>query len=282
MQPSLVFTRTTVHRSLLALCLAVAFATIPTLGQGPTTPKPNYDLASQWTSEKVGKIVFDTSVTSRWLEAGDRFWYTYQTRDGRRFHLVDPAKKTKAPLFDHAKMAATLTAMIGQPYDTQHLPFSTVRFVKKDAAFQFDVQVPRDLQINAKPIATKPKITTDPDGQAADDGDPETQAAADQQQQQQTQQQQQQTQQQQQQKQQTQQTQQGQRGQQTGRGAAAQPPRNRTLRFEYDMATGKVDLLDDNYQAPRRPRWASFSPDKKTILFARNDRELVCASLAAE
>ena len=38
-------------------------------------------------------------------------------------------------------MAITL-----QPYDAQHLPFSTVRFVKKDTAFQFDVQIPRDAQ----------------------------------------------------------------------------------------------------------------------------------------
>jgi dipeptidyl aminopeptidase/acylaminoacyl peptidase len=261
MQPSLVLTRTTFQRSLLALSLAVAFATIPTLAQNPASPKANYDLASQWTSEKVAKIVFDTSVTPRWLETGDRFWYTYQTRDGRKFYLVDPPKKTKAPLFDHAKMAATLTTMVGQPYDAQHLPFSTVRFVKKDAAFQFDIQVPRDLQINAKPTAAKPKITTEPDVSAADADDNASDAGAatqdDDQQGRGGQQQQ----------------QQGQRGgqQQAGRGSATPPPpRNKTLRFEYDMATGKVDLLDDNYQAPRRPRWASFSPDKKTILFARN------------
>jgi dipeptidyl aminopeptidase/acylaminoacyl peptidase len=265
MQRSLLFTRIGFQRSVLALCLAVAFATIPTLAQNPAAPKPNYDLAAQWTSEKVAKLVFDTSVTPRWLEGGERFWYTYQTRDGRKFYLVEPAKKTKAPLFDHSKMAATLTTMIGQPYDVQHLPFSTVRFVRKDTAFTFDVQVPRDLVPNAKPTAAKPKVTTQPDAAGTSDDDKaidDTAAGNDDQQQQQQQQQQ---------KQQEQQKQQvGQRGQQAGRGAAAQPPRNKTLRFEYDMATGKVDLLDDNYQAPRRPRWAQFSPDKKTILFARN------------
>ena len=36
------------------------------------------------------------------------------------------------------------------------------------------------------------------------------------------------------------------------------------------MATANVDLLDDDYKAPQRPRWASPSPDGKTIVFARN------------
>ncbi|HEX5085467.1 MAG TPA: hypothetical protein VFY40_25800, partial [Blastocatellia bacterium] len=37
--------------------------------------KANYELAARWTSQKVGKLVFDTSVTPHWLETGDRFWY---------------------------------------------------------------------------------------------------------------------------------------------------------------------------------------------------------------
>ena len=45
---------------------------------------PNYDLAAQWTSDKVRKLVFDTTVTPRWLETSDRFWYAYQTREGRQ------------------------------------------------------------------------------------------------------------------------------------------------------------------------------------------------------
>ena len=65
--------------------------------------------------------------------------------------LVDPIKKTKAPLFDHAKLAATLTSITRLPYDAQHLPFSSVRFVKKDTAIEFDVQVPADAVIAAPP-----------------------------------------------------------------------------------------------------------------------------------
>src|SRR5262245_11772694 len=124
---------------------------------------PNYDLAAQWTSDKVRKLVFDTTVTPRWLETSDRFWYAYQTREGRKFSIVDPIKRTKTPLFDHAKMAATLTSITRIPYDAQHLPFTTVRFVKKDTAFEFDVQVPADASINTPP---KRETTTEQSGAA--------------------------------------------------------------------------------------------------------------------
>ena len=98
----------------LAVCAAV-LALSPASGPsatvtstGPAPVEPNFDLGSRWTAAKVGKLVFDTSVTPHWMQAGDRFWYAYQTRDGRRFYMVDPAKKSKAALFDHAKMAAAL------------------------------------------------------------------------------------------------------------------------------------------------------------------------------
>ncbi|MCX6538209.1 MAG: DPP IV N-terminal domain-containing protein [Acidobacteria bacterium] len=265
--------RSSLSRLLVVCGLAFAFAVMPAATpraqKAPPTPKPNYDLASQWTTQKVGRLVFDSSVTPRWLESGDRFWYSYQTRDGRKFLIVDAVKKIRAPLFDHAKMAATLTAITLQPYDAQHLPFTTIRFVKKDSAFQFDVTVPRDAQI------VKPKKPAPPEPPAADkkgaaavkkDGavvkkyvPVETSDAGtddDDDQQQRTQQQQQQR---------------GQTGQAGQRpGAATPPPRPRTLHFEYDLATGALDLLDDDYRAPRRPRWVQMSPDEKTIIFARN------------
>ena len=60
--------------------------------------------------------------------------------------------------------------------------------------------------------------------------------------------------------------QQGQRGQGGGRGAAAgggRGPRNRTLHFEYDMATAKVTLIEDYKKRNGQPRWASMSPDEQ-------------------
>ncbi len=108
----------------VSVITAVAFA--PTIQAQKSGSSPNYELASAWTSQKVSKLVFDTSITPRWLETSDRFWYTYQTREGRRFHIVDPVKRTKGALFDHARMAAALTTITRIPYDAQHLPFTQV------------------------------------------------------------------------------------------------------------------------------------------------------------
>jgi dipeptidyl-peptidase 4 len=83
----------------------------------------------------VGKLVFDTSVTPHWLATGDRFWYSYETSSGRSFYIVDPVKKTKAPLFDNAKMAAMLTEITRTPHDAHHLPIRTVKFTKNDSEF---------------------------------------------------------------------------------------------------------------------------------------------------
>jgi dipeptidyl-peptidase 4 len=232
----------TVRAVRLLLCastLAIVFVPVAALraqngaAAAPAAITPNYALAAHWTSQKVSKLVFDTSVTPRWLDTGDRFWYSYQTREGRRFYLVDPLKKGKVPLFDHAKMAAALTSITRIPYDAQNLPFSTVRFVKKDTAFEFNFQVPATASINS----VKPReITTEQGSGAKGRDEPQAQQG-------------------------------GGRG---GRGAAAAAPRNKTLYFEYDMATARVTLLEDYKVEPRQPRWASLSPDGKTVLFSRN------------
>src|SRR5882757_6535854 len=105
--------------------------------------KANYELASRWIPAKVGKLVFDLAVTPHWLD-GDRFWYAFENSSGRKFYLVDPAKKTKSMVYDPIKLAAALTSATGLPYDSQHLPITTIRFVKGEQAIQFELNVPRE------------------------------------------------------------------------------------------------------------------------------------------
>ncbi len=146
---------------LLALLVSSATASDnPAVSATSAKPaKANYELAAQWTPTKVGKLVFDLAVTPHWLDEGDRFWYTFENSKGRKFYMVDPVKKTKTYVFDAVKLAAQLTAATGLPYDSQHLPITTIRFVKNDASIQFDINVPKDAVIPGEKKTTAEQET---------------------------------------------------------------------------------------------------------------------------
>jgi len=90
---------TTIPQSILFAQNPSTAAGAPSNTPPPAAPtritKANYELAARWTADKVGKLVFDTSVNPHWIETGDRFWYSYETSQGRHFYLVDPLKKAK-------------------------------------------------------------------------------------------------------------------------------------------------------------------------------------------
>jgi dipeptidyl aminopeptidase/acylaminoacyl peptidase len=103
------------------------------------TEKANYRLAERFSSEKIKRMVFSTSVHPNWLETGDKFWYIYKTTEGKFYYIVDLDKKTKKYLFDNHEMARMLTLITKDPYDYQHLPSIHPKFEKDDSVFQFDV-----------------------------------------------------------------------------------------------------------------------------------------------
>src|ERR1051326_2878522 len=121
----------------LSLTFALAIAgddTLPPNGTSATAAtapvkhgKANYELAARWTPAKVGKMVFDTAVNPHWMDSGDRFWYSFENSAGRKFYIVDPAKKSKTQVYDPAKLAAALTTATGLPYDSQHLRLAFLR-----------------------------------------------------------------------------------------------------------------------------------------------------------
>ena len=118
----------------LTIILMLAVWTGGDAAEVARTQKANFDLAARWSPAKVGKLVFDVAVTPHWLETGDRFWYSWETSRGRSFYLVEPAKKSKTPVFDNAAMAAMLTAITRNPYEAQHFPIRTIKFIKNDVA----------------------------------------------------------------------------------------------------------------------------------------------------
>jgi len=110
--------------------------------------KANYELAARWTPAKVGKLVFNLSVEPHWLVSGDRFWYVYETPAGKDWYLVEAARGSRRPLFDKARMASDLTRILLMPYEAQHLPVKTIKMIKNETAFQFEIEVPLDNDIS--------------------------------------------------------------------------------------------------------------------------------------
>jgi len=258
--------------------LAAAFCTIVSLSIGLRAgdrplPKPNYDLAARWMAAKVGKLVFDTSVAPRWAETSDRFWYAFETAQGRKFMLVDPLKRTKAPLWDNAKMAAMLTNITRIPYESQHLPITpaTMKWVKNDTAIRFELEVPKDAKIvgekeeKQETSSKKQEVA----GQKTEEKKTEEKKIEE------TKTDVKKTEEKKLEERETEQTKKEdiKKDEKKTGGAAdadAEPPKTtKTLYFEYDLATGKLALQPDFKPDPKKPGWAQVSPDDKTVIFAR-------------
>lgn len=151
---------------LLAVVFITAISCLRLSAQNQPVENADYRLAERFSPAKIKKMVFSTSVTPKWLKTGDQFWYTDTTSEGTFFYLVDMEKRTKTFLFDNHKMASTLTKIIGDPYDWQHLPVIRPKFKKDDTVFQFDVTSTRDEE-KVKQEAGKDSVKAVKDSLAA-------------------------------------------------------------------------------------------------------------------
>jgi len=102
--------------------------------------KGNYELAARFSPDKLKKMIFSTSVDPHWLKKSDRFWYTYETSDGKFYYIVDPAKKTKSNLFDRDKLASEITKIVKDPFDGQHLDLEDLKFLDDENTIRFRVK----------------------------------------------------------------------------------------------------------------------------------------------
>jgi len=109
--------------------------------------KANYLLASKFSPTKLDKMVFSTSVDPHWLKRSNRFWYSYQTTEGRNWYIVDAVKPEKKLLFDKDKLAALLTSIIKDPIDGQHLELDSLQFIGDETMIRFQVKSSIDVII---------------------------------------------------------------------------------------------------------------------------------------
>ena len=104
---------------------------------------PNYRLAGRFAPYKIEELIHSTSVEPNWIENSERFWYSWETGDGKRYYLVDPEVGTKTEIFDNDRIAAELTRITRDPWDGRHLPIRNIRFMD-ETTLQFDTSQEED------------------------------------------------------------------------------------------------------------------------------------------
>ena len=102
----------------------------------------DYARAERFMPYNTAPLVFHAGVRATWLADG-RFWYRTTTPDGAEFVLVDPARKTRGPAFDQAKLAAALSSAAATAYTAAHLPFTTFDLAADGRSVSFTVGAKR-------------------------------------------------------------------------------------------------------------------------------------------
>ena len=115
--------------------------------------KANYELASRFSPKRLEKMIFSTSVDPHWVKSGNKFWYMYETTNGKKWVVVDPMKLTKTPMFDNDKLAAQLTRIVKDPFDGKHLSIENLKFVRDDNWIRFEVK--SSLEVEKKDSTKK-------------------------------------------------------------------------------------------------------------------------------
>ena len=107
----------------------------------------NYRLAARFAPYRINQMVHSLTVSPNWIPGTDRFWYEWDSSQGKSFYIVDPARGTREFIFDNDRIAAELTRITRDPHDGQHLPIRRIRFIS-DNILQFEVESSLDEEVD--------------------------------------------------------------------------------------------------------------------------------------
>ena len=166
---------------------------------------PEYIQAEKFTQDKLGTMLFSTTVDPHWFQQGNCFWYQYKTSEGTFWYVVNPSTRSKSLLFNREEMASQLTEIVQDPFEARQLPIRNLKAKEDGRTFTFEVVSTRD----AKPKKDDKK---------------------------------------------------------KGKGKS----KKEVFYFSYDYPTQKLTHLKDQEEEPKRLMWGSISPDKKTVVYAKD------------
>jgi dipeptidyl aminopeptidase/acylaminoacyl peptidase len=85
--------------------------------------KADYDRANAL-REKYQGLAVNAPDPANWIDGTSHFWYRKTVKGGHDFTIVEAETATKRPAFDHERLAAALSATLGEKYTAVTLPFS--------------------------------------------------------------------------------------------------------------------------------------------------------------
>ncbi|MGC1417802.1 MAG: DPP IV N-terminal domain-containing protein [Candidatus Acidiferrum sp.] len=140
-----------------AVCLATPGAARQTEAPGQRAlTAADYQRAEKFMSYNTRPLVYH-DVRATWLP-GDRFWYRDVGPEGVEFVIYDAAHGSRRPAFDHAKLAAALSAAAGTTYEAAHLPFMSFEFSADEHAISFQAKGKHwNCDLHAYHCAAEPK-----------------------------------------------------------------------------------------------------------------------------
>ncbi|HUJ31637.1 MAG TPA: DPP IV N-terminal domain-containing protein [Candidatus Acidoferrum sp.] len=119
---------------LVCLCLVVPAAN----AQGTVE---DYQRAERFLPGNARHLYTSGDVMAHWIEKSDRFWYRRTNlKGGSEFIVVDAAKNTSEPAFDHSRLAESLSRAMKQHQDAEKLPFESFEYVDDAKKIRFEVE----------------------------------------------------------------------------------------------------------------------------------------------
>ena len=101
--------------------------------QGTVADYERADSFDAWTRG----LVVDVAGEPHWIGETSCFWYRKSVAGGNQFLLVDPLALEKRPAFDHARIAASFSAVRGDTLTAITLPFASFEFADDGNAIEF-------------------------------------------------------------------------------------------------------------------------------------------------
>lgn len=123
------------NKLLIVACFAIAAS--PLQAQQSLTAS-DYRFAESRLGYHTSSLVDNNTVMPQWLADG-RFWYSLSNARGIEFLIVNPAKATRVPAFDHTRLAAALSKATGVTYTAYTLPFRSFYFLKNNSSIAFSI-----------------------------------------------------------------------------------------------------------------------------------------------